>query len=575
MSFLSKFNFTGRFAEVIRRFPVVMVFISVTTITLFMVIDTKNTNLFRLPLAGFIGFLAMLNWTIFSEVYQLSRPKYWTGVAVLTALLGIYYLQIPRESPDQYSCFWYFTAGLSAILHFLLAVIPFFRGKDNTAFTNYNIYILTAWFQSALYGLIFYLSLTLSVLAMDQLFDIRLDNIIYLKLFILVTGLLQTPFFLSEFPDRFDDHSSPAPKSVFRILTSYVLIPVTVVFGLIIYAYFGRVVLTGHSMVDWAFVMNIWFLGTGLLTWLFTGYFENGSDNTWMAVFRKWFPISAILPCAMLFYSLYRNIDTYGIREELYFGSFLATFLALAVLFFVINRNGDKRLLPVLLCILSVVLFMGGPVSMCKVPVTSMQKKLVSDLTRQGIIRDEVLQIDSSVFYQDTNGLITSKLFFLESHKSLGFIKQYDKKGLLHQNADSVTASSIIELLRLGRVKTANEELFWNIFEQNRKVVDIHGFEKMIPVKNKEVNMTALEFLAIDTEGKVSVHLSDTVFALPQLVPRLYDMALHPDADKVITDQAGTYSVMLIIHAANGENRNNEPQLTFLDASVLIKKNTK
>lgn len=572
MSFISQLNFSGRLAEVVRRFPVPVLFALVTTFALIWVVDHKNAELFRWPLSAYIGFLAMLSWTITKEAFGLTKAVFWAGVAVICVLLGIYYSFIPSEAQTVFSCFWFFTAGLSVLLHFSVSWIPFVRKKDDAAFTCYNTRVFVGWIQSAVYAIVFYLALGLAILALDKLFDIRLESMVYFKLFILVTGVIQTPFFLSEFPDNFYSAESPAQKSVFKILTSYVLIPVTVGFGLIIYAYLGRVLITGHQMVDWIFVMVLWFMFTGFLTWLFAGYFANGSDNAWLSTFRRWFPAGAIIPVLMMVYSLYNAIDLQGIREDLYFAAFLAAFSIVAVAYLSINKNGDKRVFPWLLSVLAAILFMGGPLSVCRVPVSSQQKKLVSDLSKQGIIKDGLLHIDTTVFYQDTNSMITNKLYFLDSRKALGFLKQYDKNGLLHGDADSISAYSVVQLLRLNRIRTANEEQFWSIYNPNKKVINVSGYDKLIPVINKEESTELTEYLSFEEDGSAVVHLADTTLILPDFSKTLHDLSMKPDADKVIETVKGLYTLRIVVNTANGESRNNKARITNMDALVFIKK---
>jgi hypothetical protein len=221
--------------------------------------------------------------------------------------------------------------------------------------------------QSALYSIIFYTALSLAILALDNLFDIKLDGIIYFKLFILVTGLLQTTFFLSEIPDQFYNTEVPAQKSIFKIITSYVFIPICIIYGLILYAYILRVLITGKPMVDWAYVMILWYFVVGLSSWLFSGYYDNAAGNILMSNFRKYFFLFSILPAILLFLSLYKNISLYGIKEEYYLSAAVAIFIAITTIYMIISKIQDKRILPLLLILLSLITFMGGSFSVCNV----------------------------------------------------------------------------------------------------------------------------------------------------------------------------------------------------------------
>ena len=130
--------------------------------------------------------------------------------------------------------------------------------------------------QSALFALLAYLALVLAILALDELFNLDVNSIFYFRLFIFITGLVQTTLFLSEIPDKYDESPSEIPKSIFKVIVAYLFIPVTILYAVILYAYFFRLILTDHSMVQWTYIMVLWYLSIGVLTWLLSGYLDLG-----------------------------------------------------------------------------------------------------------------------------------------------------------------------------------------------------------------------------------------------------------------------------------------------------------
>jgi Domain of unknown function (DUF4153) len=573
MSFFNQLNLSGRFLEIIKRFPVVIFFAVVTTFTLIWLIDNNTQgDIIRWPMCGFIGFLAMFNWSLMKEAYKLTQRIYWIGVGVIMAALGVYYFMIPPNFDEKSSCFWYFTIGLSLILHFLISLLPFFKTKNNAAFTAYNIHIFISWMQSALYSIIFYTALSLAILALDNLFDIKLDGIIYFKLFILVTGLLQTTFFLSEVPDDFYNVEIPAKKSIFRIITSYVLIPICIIYGLILYAYIFKVLITGKPMVDWTYVMVLWYFVVGISSWLFSGYYDNAADNTLMSKFRKFFFPFSILPVMLLFLSLYKNISVYGIKEEYYLSAAVAIFIALTIIYMMVSKIRDKRILPVLLILLSLVTFMGGSFSICNVPVISQQKKLINELKARGIISNGVIQVDTTRTYSDSNGIISNKLYFLGSRNALGFLKEFDENNLIEKAADSINAYDLQELFRLDRYTSMVDQNVWNVYFSSKKSVDIIGYEKIIPIKfNKEVN-GAMDYVIISNEGQLILYMDNKEIGKLDVNNDIFAMSNHPDGSNIIESNVGPNRIKIIVESASGENINNKISVTSLQAIVLIKK---
>ncbi len=76
---LRKINIQGRFAEISKRFPLVMIFALITTITLILTVEDDSGKIFRWPVAGFIGFLAALLWTLYREAQNFSRKIFIAG----------------------------------------------------------------------------------------------------------------------------------------------------------------------------------------------------------------------------------------------------------------------------------------------------------------------------------------------------------------------------------------------------------------------------------------------------------------------------------------------------------------
>lgn len=574
MSFITSLNVHGRFIEIIKRFPVVIFFAVVTTFSLIWIIDNNVGDSFKWPVCGFIGFMAMLDWTIGKEAYRLSVRLYWIGVLMIMILLGFYYYMIPSDFEEKPTCFWFFTIGLSICLHLILCLIPYIKTKNNAAFTTFNVSLLIAWIQSALYSFIFYIALSLAILALDKLFDIKLEYMVYFKLFILVTGLIQSLFFLSEIPNDFFNTELPATRSIFKIITSFVFIPITFLYGIILYAYMVRVALTEHILVEWTFVMVIWYFVVGLLAWLFAGYYDNEGDNNLLAFFRKWFFRISLLPLCLLFISLYRNIEISGITTDFYLVAMLAFSLGLILIYLIVNPSGaDKRMIPFIFLLFTILSFMGGPVSVCTLPVTNQQKQLIRQLTDIGIIKENKIVIDTSQNYPDSNGIISRNLYYLESMGALGFITQFDGDHLIKTPADSLSSYELTELFRLNRYnKSANDE-FWDAYFTIQATVNLTGYDRMIPQKNEIGEFSSTDFLLIDSKGQGRLFIGGTEIGSVSMKNDLYQLSLRPDSSPVLEYSIQSYKIKLVVESANGENKNGEIKISAVRGLVFLGQN--
>jgi hypothetical protein len=549
---LQKINIQGRFAEISKRFPLVMIFALITTITLILTVEDDSGKIFRWPVAGFIGFLAALLWTLYREAQNFSRKIFIAGTLLLLILLGIFYMMIPSDFGTGHPCFWLSTIGLSIVLHLLISIVPYTKSYNTSHFISYNVTLFNSWTQSALFALLAYAALSLAILALDELFNLEVNSIFYFRLFIFITGLVQTTLFLSEIPDKFDESPAVVPKSVFKVIVAYLFIPVTILYSVILYAYFFRLILTDHSIVQWTYIMVLWYLSIGVFTWLLSGYFDHG-DKSYVTVFRKWFFILSIIPLVMLFFSVYKNIEISGIREEFYFSALAAVIISLIFMYFFISKNKDYRIWPIAGILFCVIAFWSGPFSACKVPVINQQKKLVQEMETKGMIKDRIMVVDKSKKYQDSAGIITNKLYYLESRNALGYIKDYDKNNLITSPKDSITSSDIIKSYGLNTFFPTS-----NIYKEYThpafNTYDIKGYDLIIPMSSFGEALSK-EFLKVDGQ-KCILYIDGNKKGEFDVSDFVIEIWRNPQKSNIIDKDLGEYSLKLIITSASGTLNN-------------------
>ena len=574
MAFFSIENIQGRFFEIIKRFPLVILFALITTVTLIITIDDDQGNIFRWPVAAFIGFLAVLNLTIAAESYKLSPKSFYILFGIILCLLGLYFSVMPLDFIQDAWCFWFFTLGLSLILHFLMSIIPFAKRYDSRSFTTYNVRLFIGWMQAALYGLILYLALCLAILALDNLFDIHFNSIIYFKLFILITGLFHTSFFLSEVPDDFYDVSPPLLKSIFRVLTAFVIIPITLSYGLILYAYIVKLLVSGQGIVDWVSIMILWYFIVGILGYLFSGYYENAADHPIMTLFRKYFFIFSVPLVFLFFISLYKNIAISGIKEELYLLTACATFILMMTLYIIATRGGDRRWIPGILILLSLITFLGGPISICRLPVKNQQNKLLSEFEKSGIIKNGVIVIDTSASVWDSTGNIQQILNFLSSRNGLSFLKEYDEHGALTNSIDSLNVYQLSNKLGLNiQSKHVNNNRLESYFD-TKSVYDVAGFNLLIPIKNKYDDFTTKDYLSV-LGHEVILVINDKQVGKSDVSQGLLNMAPQNKNSNNLDLVIENHMVRIIVSSVSAKIDGKKIIIEDLQGFVFVKEITK
>ena len=566
MSFLTSFKLSDRLKEVLFRFPLVILFALSTTAGLLFFIEDSTGDIFRWPVSAFIGFLAILNWSVFNETYKLSKTKYWFGVAIIVLLLWVYISRCPSDLSSDDSCFWFVTVGLSFILHLLISLVPFLRNFDRLLFVHYNINIFVAWIQSAFYAVTLFWAMSLAFLALDQLFNVTISSLFYFRLFIVITGVFQVAFFLSDFPDNFYQISKIKNYAIFKVFISYVAIPITLIYCTILSAYIIRIGIFGYDVVEWVYVMCIWYFVIGILTFLFSLYFEVTNDNQIMVWFRKWF-FNISIPALILFvFSLTTSIMKAGIKSEFYLSAMIAAFVVLIIGIMILPVKKDLRLFPAILILLSVISFFGGPVSICELPVANQQKRLLNNLTEMGIIRNGVISIDTLKTYATDDSEFSNRVYYLSSMDALRFLKELDANGLLNDND---LAASILNVVNQNSNQPSAQ--YFSIYSNDTSSEGISDFDLLLYIvpgfqENKG------ESYAVMKGTELCIILENKEVWKFEVADDIFQLYKREEKQLVILKENDFYKAKILLKSASGFNDGKKLKIEDIQGLLLLKK---
>lgn len=320
-------------------------------------------------------------------------------------------------------------------LHLLVSLIPFIHNYDEVRFLNYNVKLLENFAESALLNLIFYGILSLAVVGITRLFEINIMYEIYLHLFVWIAGLFHTTNFLSNFPNVDDDNLSNIKFTgrFFKVLLTYIMIPSTFVYGLIIYAYTIKLMLQ-NDIKPWLTEMCIWYFVLGILTYYFTKVYGYAQQNKFVSFFEKYFPIFSILIVIVMFLACKNRINEKGITDENYLLAMLCVAAAAGVIPFAISKTIDKRILPAIIMLLSIISVLPTPINMWNASVNNQKNRLEEVLIKNEMLKEGKLsKFGGSFFYgYDT---LSNALYYLDNKTDLDVLHQWDKDNLLKEDA--------------------------------------------------------------------------------------------------------------------------------------------
>lgn len=383
--------------------------------------DSLKKILINVALISSLGISAFTGLAIFCERYRVrlvTRLVFNLGLGIL---LGLYYLYLP-VSFERNDAMFYFLMWL--ISHLFVSFGPFLVNEEINGFWQYNRLLFIRILTSSLYSIVLFGGLALALMAIDQLFPIRVPYEWYFRLFVLIGALFNTLFFLAGAPENLDkleqDNSYPGGL---RVFTQYVLLPLVSIYLLILYAYALRILLTMNWPEGWVAYLVLGFSIAGILALLLIWPLRSIEVHRWIGVFARFFFLALLPLIILLSLSIYIRVSDYGITEPRFFVIVLSVWLLINALYFLFSKRKHIKIIPLTLA-LAAFLSAFGPLNAFRVSRNWQKSRLAHQLEGAGMLdgdkwkdnvkagNDAVADISNTLFYLVNNHGVSSVASF-------------------------------------------------------------------------------------------------------------------------------------------------------------------
>lgn len=367
----------------ILRFPLTVILAVIANILIIILIQSEmiNSHLGRYVLVSILGISLSFAFQLRAEYDEWTGGKQWLAALIPLGLLATYLFTLP-SSIDALSDNVYHSYRFVMILvasHLLVAFLP-----TRLRFWEFNKTLFIRILLGALYSFVLYAGLSIAILSLDMLFGIDFGYKIYSYLWVTVAFTFNTLFFLSGVPTKSElGQEQNYPKGL-RVFTQYLLIPIVLVYGLILYAYMGKIIVQWSWPEGWVTWLVICYSISGIFAFLLVHPLLDDAEQPWVRLFSKlYFP--ALLPLSILQLSaVWERISTYGITENRYLAMLTGLWLISVIIVLIRSRATQIRYFPIsLAAIIPVIMF--GSWGMFSVSKSSQRGQLDQVLTEAGI----------------------------------------------------------------------------------------------------------------------------------------------------------------------------------------------
>lgn len=393
-----------------KRFPVTLLWaISGTFFTIWF-IDQKIThdlefNYIKIILTFILGvsWLIATRFIIHYFKEEKSKNKSWLIIFPLLFLL-VYYWFLPNDTNSfdnlviPYRFALLFVSG-----HLFVFFSPFLFTWNKTAYWNYLKTVFISVARSFLFSIVLYLGLVLALLALKYLFKVDINGDIYFELFIFCIGIVNTWIFLSDFPKNIHQQTSIDYPKALEVFVKYILIPLTILYLIILYAYSFKILLKWDLPKGWVSYLVIALSILGFIIHILINPIRKTINSKTIKRFYPWFYYLLLPMIALLFIAIFRRISQYGITENRYLVLILSFWVLAMTLYILFSKRKKLRYLPMSIAIITLLVSLGpwGLFSVSKNSQAKQFKKLYSKIKAIdfNITGDESTQFKSITRY--------------------------------------------------------------------------------------------------------------------------------------------------------------------------------
>jgi hypothetical protein len=514
---------------VILRFPLAVLSTFVAALTSMYLLeqdysDGKNLEPFiKLLITCALALPLFISVTLITETINIDSSRKIIFYVVAFILVFLYYWHFDNkiQTSDYIR-----TYVLIIALHLFVAYSPYIRNYNENGFWQFNKTLFLRFLLSALYSGVIFSGLSIALLAIDNLFHIKIDEKIYFHLWIVISIVFNTLFFLSGIPQdiRELDRDTNYPKGL-KVFTQFVLLPLVSVYLLILYVYGFKIVALWVLPRGWVSYLIMCFSVVGIFSLLMIHPVKDDEQNKWINVYSRWF-FRLLLPLLILLViAIYVRVKNYGITENRYFLIALTIWLMVTNVYFLISKKKKISWIPISLSIVAL-LSVFGPWGAFAISEKSQIERLENLLVENNILQNgKIVLVKDTISYKSEAEIASIIRYLDQTHGYKNIQKWFDKDlEKLFAEKDSVDGyvyKPEIVLNQMGlqnnfgwRVSDGEDYTQnFNYYSTRDANIEISGYDEMIQINANsydEFLETKFLYLTSDTLKFTYNTLKDT-----------------------------------------------------------------
>lgn len=370
--------------------------------------ELPDSSRFTYLESAFYGCFFFIALKLIAESHRWRELRFYAiGIPIFAAL--VFYVHV---FPETVLIFFF----LGPALFLAMFIAPFInKHSDTQEIWVFNYRIWTHIFITILSAIFLYLGLAAIIASLDFLFGVKFYHDIYQDIWFVVATLFSPIVAMAGIPRQFDERATTFPKFL-RIILSYIVIPLLLIYAVILYGYMAKIIITWELPKGGVAYLVSGFGCLGVIIYLAS--YPLHQTSRIIALYKQHFFKVLMIPLLLLAAGIYTRIHDYGITEERY-----AVVLCLLWLFLVsgVALAQKSKLVPKIIFISLIVFLIAasfGPWGATYLSANSQIFRLETVLKKNGALASGVLvKAPQTISWEDRVTISSIAEYLVESRK--------------------------------------------------------------------------------------------------------------------------------------------------------------
>jgi Domain of unknown function (DUF4153) len=462
----------------LQRFPITILLSTACVILLiymrelgFDVDDNFREKINKITMILALGIpLSLVIKLYFERLSQYSISKLYASYLGGAIVLVLYYYFLLKDfnmvSITRYT-------GFTLTFYLVFLFIAYLPNKDD--FELYIIRIFTRFFTTIIYSVVLFLGVAAILFTLHELLGFNIESNMYYYSWLIVVGVFAPTFFLAGVPYNTEKLILQDFPKLLKVLILYIVMPLLAIYTVILYIYFGKIIITTQWPQGLVSHLVLWY--SVIMTMVLFFISPLRKENSWANKFMNILPKLMLPLIFMMFISIGIRINAYGITENRYYVVALGIWVLLVMIYFSFAKKLRNIVLLISLVIV-ILISVFSPISSYSISKYSQNKRFVSILQRNNMIKDNtIIKTSGGVSDEDKNE-VSSIIRYFNSNHSLENIK------LLPQDFKIEQMEQVLGFKYSDGYDYNNDGFFYFNVSRNFNVIHISGYDYLLDSRN-------------------------------------------------------------------------------------------